>query len=78
MKIKDLNPEILGELLLRVAPVAMQAQHEWPKSTMIDYINPTSEGEAEFIRDLFTLKTEEIIEKWYGGRDGAAQLLFPR
>ncbi|PAD73892.1 hypothetical protein CHH67_18830 [Paenibacillus campinasensis] len=75
IKVKELNLEVLGAMMLKVAPISKQLNHKWPKSTMEAYIDPDSAGEAEFIRDLFQLTTDEIVEKWYGGMDGAAKFI---
>lgn len=75
IRVKELNLEVVGAIMLKVAPVSKMANHKWPKSTMRDYIDPNSTGEAEFVRDLFVLTTDEIVEKWYGGIEGAAKFI---
>lgn len=77
MKIADLNTEAIAQTLLRVPLVAMHAHHKYPKSTLKDYVVPSEDNlEAQFVKDVFTLTTDEIIEKWYDGQDEAASLLF--
>ncbi|NHN33530.1 hypothetical protein [Paenibacillus agricola] len=78
MKIETLNLEILGATLLRIAPVALKANHKWPKSTLKDYVLPEEGSEADFVRDLFTMETQAIVDKWYGGDDNAAGFLFSK
>lgn len=77
MKINELDLERLGAMLLRVAPIAKKAHHKWPKSTLRDYFLPEVGGEGEFIRDLFVLSTDEIVEKWYDGEAGAMSIIHP-
>lgn len=77
MRILKLNPEVLGSILLKVAPTSIHAGHKRIKSTLQDYVIPSDEHpEQEFIRDLFTLSNDEIAEKWYGGKKEALSLLF--
>jgi hypothetical protein len=77
MKIKELSLEKLGIVLLQVTPAAAHAHHKWVKSTIKDYMLPGKDQlELEFIRDLFTLTTEEIADKWYDGEENAIGLIM--
>lgn len=77
MKINDLNPNRLAEVLVRAPLASFHAHHKKIQSTMKDYILPSEDQlEAQFVRDLFVLDTQEIIEKWYGGDESARDLIF--
>lgn len=79
MKIQELDTKRIGELLLRVPLASMHAHHKKISSTMKDYILPSENDlEAQYVRDLFVLNTDEIIDKWYDGEESAADLLFKR
>lgn len=72
VKINELDVMKLGEVLLNAAPASCLADHKWLKSTLKDYVLPSSDQlEVEFVKDLFTLPSEEIAEKWYGGKQNA-------
>lgn len=77
MKVQELNAEALAQTLMRVPLVSMQANHKYPKSTLKDYILPSENNlESQFVKDVYTLTTEEIIDKWYNGKTEATSLLF--
>jgi hypothetical protein len=71
-KVFELNCERLGRMLLNVAPVAAGLGHKQPRYTLKDYTHPNGDLEMHFIKDLFTLTTEEIADRWYGGINHAA------
>ena len=77
LKIQSLDEKKLFNILLRTPLVSMHAHHKHIKSTLKDYVMPSEDDlEAQYVKDLFTLETDEIIEKWYGGEEAAATLLF--
>lgn len=77
MKIQQLDKDKTIEVLLRVPLVSMHADHKHIKSTLRDYVMPSENDlEGQYVKDLFTLETSEIIAKWYGGDTEAAELLF--
>jgi hypothetical protein len=79
LKIQELDQNRLGQLLSRIPLASMQAHHKKVSSTMRDYILPTEDDlEAQYVRDLFVLTTDEIINKWFDGEESAADLLFRR
>lgn len=46
-------------------------------SSLKDYVLPSEDNlEGQYLKDLFTLYTDAIIEKWYGGIEEATNLLF--
>lgn len=70
----DLDLERLGSTLLTLPVVTAYLRHTRITSSL-DYMHSMPEGgnpELEFIRDLFTLKADEVFDRWYGGRDTAA------
>ncbi|QUG79117.1 hypothetical protein [Bacillus subtilis] len=76
MKFYDLDEKRLGEMIWKIPLISKKLNHVHMKGSVRDYINPNSDIlEQEFIYDLFTLKTDEMIEKWYDGEEGAADLL---
>lgn len=76
MEIKKLNAEKLANTLLQVPLVSMQLNHKHIKGSLRDYVSPSEENyEGQFVKDLFTLETDQIIEKWYGGKEEARSIL---
>ncbi|ARA98605.1 MULTISPECIES: hypothetical protein [Anoxybacillaceae] len=76
MLYQKLDKEILGERLLRLPLVSHLAHHKRVQYTVRDYTLPgKNDLEGQFVRDLFTLTTEEIIDKWFGGLENAYELL---
>lgn len=77
MKIKDCN-EIELATMLKLLPLnSMQLGHANPLGTVRDYLSSNnSSPEIDFIIDLFTASTEEIIEKWYGAETNAGKVLI--
>lgn len=68
---EDLNLERLGELLLRIPLTSSQLRHTSLRSSM-DYIHSADDDpELEYVRDFLTLGTQEIIDRWFGGREVA-------
>jgi hypothetical protein len=62
----------LGGMLLRFPLIAKQTGHATPKNTIIDYLHeediedlPGREA-AAFLIDFLTMKTPDLIKKWYG------------
>jgi hypothetical protein len=50
--------------------------HAKVHGTVRDYLISSEDNiELDFVCDIFTTSTEEIIEKWYGGQEGALTLL---
>jgi hypothetical protein len=77
MKIAELNSKKLAETLLMAPLSSFMANHKKIQYTMQDYILPSEDNlEAQFIHDLFTKDTQYIIDKWYGGEDGARELVM--
>jgi len=74
--IVNLDPEAVGQILINLGAAAALAGHEEPYSTVSDYcrVNEASSDELRFVRDMFSRKTAEIANRWYGGRDEAARL----
>jgi hypothetical protein len=64
--------ELLGLILMRLPIIAHHVGHRNPMSTLFDYVRPGAyEDEAtrfavQFLIDLLSMKTDAIIQKWYG------------
>lgn len=77
MLFQRLDKEKLGENLLRLPLVSFHANHKKVQYTVRDYVLPSEDNlEGQFVRDLFTLTTDELIEKWFDGEDNARQILM--
>lgn len=74
---KKLDKEKVLEALLRVPLISMQLNHKHIMSSLKDYVLSSEDNlEGQYLKDLFTLYTDAIIEKWYGGIEEATNLLF--
>ncbi|MEK5069736.1 hypothetical protein [Sporosarcina sp. FSL K6-1508] len=77
MLFEKLNKDRIGEMALRLPLASLQANHKRVQYTVKDYISPgENDLEGQFVRDLFVLTTDEIIEKWFDGKDEALNLLM--
>ena len=56
--------ERLGRMLLKLPVVSGIAGHRKPEYTVKDYLRATNK-DAEFLIDLFSRPTPEILLKWY-------------
>ena len=74
MKIMDLNYEELGKLLVNSVNSASLANHTSPLSTIRLYFNAEESLEKEFLVDFVKLSTDELADKWYGGKDNIINL----
>ncbi|AUO14702.1 hypothetical protein [Priestia megaterium] len=76
MKFQELDDYKLAQKLLRMPLASMHGDHAYIKSTLEDYIKPSEDDlEGQFVKDLFVLRTDEIIDKWYGGKWEAMNLI---
>lgn len=76
MDFRDCDDVKLGLKLKRLPLISMQLGHVNVKGTMRDYISPEGSIELEFVHDLFNLRTDEIIGKWYGSKEEAGEILM--
>lgn len=71
--VRDLDPQKVGETLIRLGVLSHAMAHEYPIGTLRPYCNhperPLS-PEAQFVYDMFCRRTPQIIERWYGGEAG--------
>ena len=74
MKIKDLDYEELGRLLVNSMSSASLANHASQLNTIRDYFNAEESLEKEFLVDFVKLSTDELADKWYGGKDNIINL----
>ncbi|MGM0890425.1 MAG: hypothetical protein ACQEW5_26635 [Bacillota bacterium] len=77
MKIMDLDENKLTQILLMAPILAKNDNHLQIKTAMKEYpITLGNSLEIEFAKDLFTLTTGEIINKWYDGNFDITGLFF--
>lgn len=77
MDISKIDKEKLAQKLLAAPLASFKGKHQWPKSTFESYIYPDDDDvEGHFVKDLLTLNTPTMIDKWYGGPKGAATILL--
>jgi len=79
MKIGELNHQQLGRVLIQASMTALYQKNETVQETILN-LDPESENKMEwdFVKDLFTLTTNEIADKWYGGKDAAIGFYFKK
>lgn len=77
MKIGELDQQKLGRVLIQASMTAHYQKKETLQETMLSF-EPDSENTTEwkFVKDLFTLTTDEIADKWYGGKDNSIGFIF--
>jgi hypothetical protein len=76
LKIKDCNDDKPAIVLKKLPLISIQMGHAKVHGTVRDYLSPSENNiELEFVCELFTLSTVEIIDKWYGGHEGAFNLI---
>lgn len=66
-----LDGDELASVLVRLALASAGMGHQHPRSTILDYGHAVTSPEALFVRDMFTLTTPEICDRWFGGIDNA-------
>jgi hypothetical protein len=75
MRITELSSEKLGNAVWILPLISKNLGHKHVKSSVQDYLDAkTGSAEQEFIHDVFTMKTNDIIEKWFDGEEAAADL----
>lgn len=62
-----LDGDSLASTLLRTVMVSAMLGHERPEHTARDYCQNVTSPEARFVRDVLTLPTAEICDRWFGG-----------
>lgn len=72
MAVYDLDFDVLIDLILNL-PLASAGLRHTSMTSSLAYIHPVPDRERElrFVKDLFTLSTAKMIERWYGGRENA-------
>ncbi|MFW3654448.1 hypothetical protein [Vagococcus fluvialis] len=69
MKINDLNLNELSNSLISF-PIAANHMDANSLQEAAELLTGDSTLESEYLHDLFSLSTDDIINKWYGGQDG--------
>jgi hypothetical protein len=78
MRVDELDPSVVGQLLLRLPLISMQLGHATPRNTRT-YLEGAEEPEVRYVIDVLAgTPTEEIIEKWFGGQDEALRRVADR
>jgi hypothetical protein len=67
MEVDKLDREKLGNLLIGALFGSVQAGHKRVEYTLQHYIDTRDDLEKQFLKDIFTLRTDELAEKWCGG-----------
>lgn len=73
MPVLQLDLQVVGERLIRLAATASMLGHAKPQNTL-GYVRQWDQ-ETEFVADILTLPTEKITEKWFCGGEGASRLM---
>lgn len=77
MLFQKLDTNKIGEIVLRIPLISYQLHHKRISSTIRDYVFPDDNHlEGQFVRDLFVLTTNELIDKWFDGEEKAAELII--
>lgn len=66
----------IGDLLMRLPLVALDAQHAYPTNTMLDYVDVNDDkidrAAKEYLKDFlqrpYGMTTDELLLKWGGVR----------
>lgn len=70
MKIGELNHQELGRVLIQASMTALHQKKDSLQKTMLGFdSNFENKMEWDFVKDLFTLTTDEIADKWYDAKD---------
>ena len=70
----NLDWERIGRAVVMLIPTTVRLRHASLDSTLRDYVHPDPLSELDFVRDLFILPLDEVIEKWYGDRLAAGRI----
>jgi hypothetical protein len=75
MKVDDLDPQRVGDVLLRLPVVSAQLGHATPRNS-ITYLAGSDEPEVHFVTDILDgVPTDQIVDKWYGGSEAMLDLI---
>jgi hypothetical protein len=70
MKIGELKQQKLGRAFMQASLQALCQKDSTLQETLMNMDGlPANTMEWEFVKDAFTLTTEEMADKWYGGKD---------
>ena len=77
MKFSKLDDQKLVQVLLLAPVAALQNKQSMVKDAILDMNNSSEDSlEVEYINDLFSLSTDKIIDKWFGGQEDIAGIFF--
>lgn len=75
MKIDSINREKLGSLLIGTCLSANLANHTKVGNVTKEYTD-NKDLEQDFLIDIFNSSTDELIDKWFDGKEAAIQLVL--
>ena len=72
----SLDPEELGNILVRLGLLSHALGHDSVQGTLNPYLNHPEllSPEGWFVHDLLTHDTQRFIDRWYGGDAGALDM----
>lgn len=73
-RIETLDTTLVGEILMRLPAVSAMLRHTSLRSTLGYVCGDPESPEQEFVRDVLTKDTGEMVEKWYGGQKHATAI----
>lgn len=77
MKFTELNHQILAQILIASPFSAMDRKQSTIKESLLEMkSSPENSLEMEFLKDIFSLNTNEIIDKWYDANDTIVGFFF--
>jgi hypothetical protein len=72
--VEDLDPTLVGTCLMNAVVASAAAHHANPRDTVVSYGQHVASPEATFVRDVLFRSTDEIADRWFGGRTNAARI----
>lgn len=77
MKFTELDGQKLGQVLLLAPLYAINHKHSTIKEAILDMNSkPEDSSELEYVKDLFTLDSDEIADKWFEGNKNIVGIFF--
>ena len=73
--VADLDNRRVGEMLMKLPAVAAYLRHESIEGTLEYIWADAADPEREFVRDILTQPLGVLLDKWYGGRFHATELI---
>ncbi|TCW35314.1 hypothetical protein EDC32_10826 [Laceyella sacchari] len=76
---EQLNPTAIGIILINLVLASNQLGHKNLRGSVgyVEY-NPEEDVNMDFIKDILTKKTPEVIDKWFGDPIQASKIISKR